>query len=55
MNDDGFVNLSDLRAFLDCLQGPDIVVEPGCRQADFDYDSDVDLEDAAAFCTDFDG
>ncbi len=53
MNDDGLVNVADLSGFVTCLQGPDIVVGLECQRADFDYDSDVDLEDVAAFCESF--
>jgi len=54
---DGVVTLADFYFFHECLSnvrpgingGPDNDAGPGCRFADFDADSDVDLLDFAAF------
>jgi hypothetical protein len=57
-NGDSSVDLGDLPAFLDCMNGPDAYPEPvtgsGCRAAclsvfDSDADDDVDLKDFADF------
>ncbi len=52
---DGDVDVVDHQKFTSCLAGPGVVVAPiGCSSTDFeaadlDHDSDVDLDDAAAF------
>ncbi|MHC4065772.1 MAG: hypothetical protein ACYSUI_14920 [Planctomycetota bacterium] len=47
----GNVDLDDLYYFQECLSnsGPEVDAGPGCRFADFDDDTDVDLTDYAAF------
>lgn len=46
---DGYVGLSDYGLFYDCFTGPDLLLLPGCDEADMDLDVDVDLADFAAF------
>jgi hypothetical protein len=57
-NRDGFVWYDDFAMFVDCLTGPGIAAVSQCRQGDFDFDGDLDLEDATAmqraFLTDLD-
>lgn len=48
LNGDGSTGAGDLAPFMDCLHGPDILVDADCRAADYD-DGDVDLVDLAAF------
>lgn len=55
LNDDGNVDLGDLSAFLDCLDGPDVAVEASCARADFDNDADADLKDIALLQATFQG
>jgi hypothetical protein len=39
------VDLNDFSMFQGCITGPDGAVEPGCEDADFDEDGDVDFLD----------
>jgi len=52
---DGGVGLEDYYFFAECLgnTGPALDAGPGCRFADIDADTDVDLADFAAFQTAF--
>ena len=51
LNHDGHVDGGDVLPFLSCLAGPDYDFPSGhnCLPGDADYDTDVDLADAAAF------
>lgn len=50
VNEDGVVDLADYAVLYECLRGPGVAIEnETCRVFDFDFDDDVDLEDAAAF------
>jgi len=53
----GTLTLFDFRYFDECRanSGPDINAGPGCRWADIDADTDVDLHDFAAFQVAFTG
>jgi hypothetical protein len=51
---DDDVDLIDYDVFRNCMQGPGVAVPYECRSLDFDGDSDVDLDDAAAFARYFD-
>ncbi len=46
-NADGVRDLSDFHLWQPCLAGPEVGIQQGCRDMDFDYDSDVDLRDFA--------
>lgn len=52
---DGSVALDDFYFLHECVSntGPDVDAGPGCRFADFDFDSDVDLLDFADFQLNF--
>jgi hypothetical protein len=45
VDNDGFIDLADLRSFYNCLTGPGGVVAPSCLRADLDFDGDADLAD----------
>ena len=45
LDGDGDVDGDDLNAFGDCMDGPDVSVDPACEPADQDGDSDADLSD----------
>jgi subtilisin-like proprotein convertase family protein len=50
LDDDGDIDLGDYELFDGCLAGPGVpIVGCGCYPADFDGDTDVDLEDFAGF------
>jgi hypothetical protein len=49
LDDDGDVELTDYQIFYSCMDGPSSGVPTDCDQADLQLDSDVDLEDLAAF------
>ena len=54
---DGGVHLGDFYFFQECVSnsGPEDDAGPGCRFADFDDDTDVDLRDIAIFQNTFTG
>ena len=49
LDDDGDVELTDYQIFYSCMDGPSSGVPTDCDQADLQRDSDVDLQDLAAF------
>lgn len=55
MDDNGVVNLDDWVLYSACLRGPGSIASTFCRTGDFDFDGDVDLEDAAQFMLVFEG
>ena len=55
-DDDGDVDLTDFATLPDCLTGPGGgYAQPACQVFDFDLDTDVDLDDVAAFQAAFSG
>jgi hypothetical protein len=42
---DGDFDADDLDRFLDCMQGPDVLLEAPCAPTDNDQDVDGDLRD----------
>ncbi|MCC7292451.1 MAG: hypothetical protein IT449_10375 [Phycisphaerales bacterium] len=53
---DGGIDLADFTDLHDCLTGPAAsTIDLACLPFDFDGDSDIDLQDIAAFQTAFDG
>ncbi len=46
---DGIVSLSDLQAFTNCIQGPNVSATTGCSCGDQNADDDLDLQDYARF------
>jgi hypothetical protein len=55
INGDGHVDLVDYSSFYDCLEGPDVSLNPGCEVFDFDEDGNIDADDFAAFQRAFTG
>ncbi len=45
LNASGRVDSADVVVFRDCMTGPFGQIEPGCEDADFDHDNDVDQAD----------
>jgi hypothetical protein len=52
---DGFVTIYDYQHFFGCFAGLNGGIRPECNTADMHRDGDVDLQDAAAFCSVFTG
>ena len=49
------VDLADYAFISDCMTGPDAeAIDPGCEDADLDWDGDVDLADVLGFQRAFD-
>lgn len=46
-NADGVFDLADVGAFLDCMEGPGVTLDPPCAPSDTDQDVDADLKDVA--------
>jgi hypothetical protein len=45
VDNDGSIDLTDLRRFYNCRTGPGGFVTPSCLRADLDFDGDADLAD----------
>jgi len=54
-DEDGVVNSHDLAAQWDCLDGPGVPADEGCRCFDADASGEVDLRDVAQNQLNFDG
>lgn len=48
MNSDNFLDFVDVEAFLGCMLGPGVPLDPGCEPGDIDLDADADMADFAA-------
>ncbi|MDX2198771.1 MAG: hypothetical protein SF069_07350 [Phycisphaerae bacterium] len=48
MNSDNLLDFVDVEAFLGCMLGPDVPLDPGCEPGDIDLDADADMADFAA-------
>ena len=46
---DGDVTVADFESMPECVNGPEVIGDPGCQVFDFDRDDDIDLGDYAEF------